>query len=477
MQLIIPSLSQVRREQCRRSFHRFVIESFKELEPETTYVDNWHIADICDTLQDLVEGRASKRNLIINVPPGSMKSLIVSVFLVPWIWLKRPSFRAINISASNDLALQFSVTTRDFIYSDWYQSFEEVTWSFKEDQNTKSKFDNTAGGWRYAVSTGKAITGWRGDAIIVDDGNDAADVTDATLERVSSCWDRGQANRLRTYTKGIRIVIQQRVHEKDLTGHILSKQDKSWDKIIIRSLFEQNDPDKRPRDPRTKENELLSPILQPQEYIDGCKEELLDYGFSGFHQQRPTPRTGGMFDVDKIVIVDYLPPTIDRSLIHCRAWDFAYTQDGGDATASAYGFIDRDNTNLLYILDVTNERVKDPLTEYTRLLELDPNDTHVRVPRDPGGGNRTADAAITLGVGHAVSSFRPTIKKEVTWIPLSNWVNAGRVRLLKGHWNEAFKSQLGVAPRGKHDDMIDAATELYSYLSQYGTQDASFDWI
>jgi phage terminase large subunit-like protein len=107
---------------------------------------------------------------------------------------------------------------------------------------------------------------------------------------------------------------------------------------------------------------------------------------------------------------------------------------------------------------------------------MDIRDVHYRIPRDPGGGNRTADEAISMCLGRSVGDWRPTKEKTSTWIPLSNWVNAGRVRFLRGHWNSRLMDQMRTAPRGKNDDMLDACTEGYGYLAQYGSGEMSFSF-
>jgi phage terminase large subunit-like protein len=225
---------------------------------------------------------------------------------------------------------------------------------------------------------------------------------------------------------------------------------------------------------------LFFPERDGPEEIESQRNILRAVGFSGQHQQRPIPATGGMFDVEKIEIIDYLPPTVTDDLIRARAWDFAYSEERGDYTASALAVIDRnasDLENVLYIIEVTEAQVRNPLTEVARCLQLDSRDVHYRVPRDPGGGSRTADEAISMCLGRSVGDWRPTIKKEVTWVPLANWVNAGRVRFLRGAWNQRLLDQMQVAPRGKHDDMIDACTEAYGYLSQYGSGEMSFSFL
>jgi len=123
----------------------------------------------------------------------------------------------------------------------------------------------------------------------------------------------------------------------------------------------------------------------------------------------------------------------------------------------------------MYIIDVSEKQVRNPLTEMAKKLELDNTSTHVYFPRDPAAGNRVADEAGNLCIGRCFSDFRPVTKKEESWLGFESWVNAGRVRLVRGAWNEGFKDQLRIAPRGAHDDKIDAATAAFEYLRARGS--------
>ena len=46
------------------------------------------------------------RLLLINVPPGHVKSLSCSVFWPTWLWTRKPSVRFLGTSYSEDLALE-----------------------------------------------------------------------------------------------------------------------------------------------------------------------------------------------------------------------------------------------------------------------------------------------------------------------------------------------------------------------------------
>ena len=154
-----PALQSIRAEKARRSLATFVRQAWPIIEPSTPLVWNWHLDVICSRVQALVEGKLPRRNLIINVPPGSMKSTILAVCLPAWVWLRNPGWRAIMASGNEGVAIRDSMKCRDIIDSDWYRGLFRPGWGFSKDQNAKGHYKNTATGFRMAISAGARITG------------------------------------------------------------------------------------------------------------------------------------------------------------------------------------------------------------------------------------------------------------------------------------------------------------------------------
>lgn len=297
------------------------------LEPAQPYVDNWHIEVLCAELEAqmavhfLAPGEALpvipslnpitgtpipwSQNVLMNVPPGTMKSLIVSVFLPAWVWLRKPSWRAIYASAADDVASRDSQKCRELIESEWYRERFRPTWRLADDQNAKMLYKNTETGFRQAVTVGRKITGARADALFVDDPLDAsqAHVDSAALKAVLVWWDNAFANRVSNATTSTRTVIMQRLHELDLSGHLLmlSKPPEpgapvppgAFRHVCLPQEFEPGrgyDGDKR-----ATKGELLFPARFPAEALAQELHRLRPTGYAGQHQQRPTDAAGNKF--------------------------------------------------------------------------------------------------------------------------------------------------------------------------------------
>ncbi|TIU58115.1 MAG: terminase, partial [Mesorhizobium sp.] len=130
--LIAPDLEDLLIERDRRkakgSFAEFVKIAWQVLEPGKDLVWNWHMQVVCDHLQALVEGKflelGLRNRLVINVPPGTSKSLLVSVFLQAWEWgpAGRPGMRYLSTAYNDGPVNRDTRKCRDLILSEWYQA-------------------------------------------------------------------------------------------------------------------------------------------------------------------------------------------------------------------------------------------------------------------------------------------------------------------------------------------------------------------
>lgn len=226
-----------------------------------------------------------------------MKSLAVAVFWPVWMWMRRPSWRSIFASYSYKLAERDSIKCRNLIESDWFQDTFRPTWDFDPRLNRLDDFKNTSTGQRQALSVGGGVTGFRGDAIIVDDPMDAqAAYSKTQRETVLQWWSKAMSNRLNSLKTGVRVIIAQRLHQEDLPGYLLAQG--GWEHLMLPTEYE---PKRKCRtsigftDPRGSPGELLFPGMLDTPQLAEAKRDLGSDGFAAQHQQSPAPAEGAMF--------------------------------------------------------------------------------------------------------------------------------------------------------------------------------------
>ena len=291
----LPAVPDIDRAIYEKSLPDFARAAWHVVEPTTPLIWSWHLDAISEHLQAVSAGQI--RNLIINVPPGHMKSLQTSVFWPCWEWTTRPETRWLFASYSANLSERDSKKCRRLIESEWYSSLWGHRFRLRDDQNTSGKFENDKTGFRIATSVSGMGTGERANRVVVDDPHNVKErESHAKRNAVLDWWDNAFSNRLCDYQKDVRVLIMQRVHERDLVGHILARG--GFELLCLPTEYE---PARRCvtslgwQDPRTTEGELLFPQRFGPEEVMEAQQTLGPMGYAGQHQQRPNPAGGGRF--------------------------------------------------------------------------------------------------------------------------------------------------------------------------------------
>jgi predicted phage terminase large subunit-like protein len=447
-------------ERCERSLYEFVRQAWHIVEPDCPFIDGWHIRAICRHLEAVEEGTI--RNLLINVPPGHCKSRICNVFFPAWTWARKPSARFLHASYAQELATRDSVDCRYVIGSDWYRARWGRIVRLTDDQNQKIKFSTSQHGWRMATSIDGRGTGEHPDFVIVDDPHNVKQA-ESEVERRSCLkwWDATIASR--GLIRGVRrVVIMQRLHVSDLSGHILDQG--GFDHICLPYRYESGR--MKPTtigwtDPRTRSGELLWPAIpeQMKQTFAGFAPRL----DAGQLQQRPVPEGGAMFKRDWFKIVPRLP---DGITIAVRYWDKAASENAGDYSAGV--LIVRDD-DLWYVADVLrgqwSVRQRNQIILQTAQLDSERFENSMTViEQEPGsGGKESAEFTIRQLAGLRIRADKVTGAKEIRAQPFADQCEADNVRVVKGPWNMRFIEELSVFPAGDYDDQVDAASGAFSW--------------
>lgn len=296
------------KERCESSFYEFVKNAWVYVEGRE-YIDGWHMQAMCEHLQAVRQMEI--RNLICNLPPRMGKSTVFNVLFPAWCWTIDPSLQFFYLAYSEDLSLRDSITCRRLIASPWYKNLWKDKYTISRKVDNKHWFQNSELGSRISSSINGTITGRGGDIIIFDDPNNMSTVHSAVIrEKTNDIFDFTLSSRYTREKLLRRVVVQQRTHINDLTGHILSRNDPSWIYLCLPMEFE---PGRRAKtvvlpmsngkiwtDPRKEEGELLFPQDVDEESLVRIKFNLRNdsYNISSQLQQRPSPAEGGILKAE-----------------------------------------------------------------------------------------------------------------------------------------------------------------------------------
>ncbi|SDP78307.1 phage uncharacterized protein (putative large terminase), C-terminal domain-containing protein [Desulforhopalus singaporensis] len=456
----LPDLFFINKELAERSLSHFIRQAWKVIEPGTPYIHNWHIDAICEHLEAVTNGQL--QDLVINIPPRHLKSIAVSVCWPAWVWITKPEKRWIFASYAQSLSTRDSLKCRRVIQSPWYQENWGDRFQLSGDQNAKIKFENDKTGHRISTSVGGSATGEGGDFVVVDDPHNVKEaLSDTIREATVEWWDQVMSTRLNDPKTGSKVIIMQRVHQNDLSGHVLEQG--GYEHLCIPAEYEK----KRYhtsigfKDPRTEDKELLFPKRFDRPAIEKLKTVLGTYAAAGQLQQRPAPAEGGIF---KLEWWQYYKTSPKVSWI-LQSWDTGYKTGPKNAYSccETWGI----TNSGYYLLDLWREKVEYP--DLKRAVKNLYNKWRSRVVlvEDKASGQSLVQE-IKRGTRIPIKAVTVTDGDKVVRASLvSPIVEAGNVFLPEdAPWLADFIDEHTHFPNAAYADQVDTTSQALDYLGQ-----------
>jgi predicted phage terminase large subunit-like protein len=436
----------------------FTRKSFSTVDPGTPYSHNWHIDLIAEYLEACT--RREIKRLIINIPPRYLKSVSVTVAWPAWLLGKNPSERILAASYAHSLSLKHSTDCRLVVKSDWYnRTFPNVV--LTDDQDTKEKFVTTERGMRYATSVAGSVIGEGGNFLIVDDPHSAAGALSDTQRATANTWfDQSFATRLNDKENGVIVVIMQRLHANDLSGHLLEKG--GWEHLCIPAVAETKTVLDFGRVKKTRESgDILHPEREGKDAIDRLKIALGSYAFAGQYQQRPAPADGGIYKADWFR--RYAVARDDYEMI-VQSWDTASKagQLNDPSCCTTWG-VKRDGFDLLQVMV---RRLEYPDLKALVMKQAADWQPDAILIEDKSSGQallqdfRRETALPLIGINPEKDKITRASAESAT-------VEAGKVALpTQAAWLTDYEMEMLTFPNAPHDDQVDSSTQFLKWIKE-----------
>lgn len=476
----------------QKSYADFVRYFWPIVEPGTKLVWNWHLDVICQHLQDVTAGRIKK--LVVEVPPGTMKSSLTSVFWSAFEWLEQPHLRTLVASYDMNLVLRDNMKCRRIVESEEYKEILGIlialknsqenrqgaaqykVWGMAPDQNQKGYFENAQGGFRQCVTVGGSAPGKRGDKTVVDDPVKITDLVKADPKRrvelmaeVANWFNNIWPSRLNDQATGQRVVIMQRVHELDLAG--LLEKDPDWHVLRLPMTFDPKRAD--PDDPRTEPGELLFPIKFPLSAIEALRKQMTPDQWLAQYEQQPIPAEG------KLLKQEYFRNTYRYVAGHWRSnpnlpemrrvtihWDFA--QKAKQTSDPTVGLVMGEGpSGEIYLLDLWRRRQSFDVLEAEVPLYIDTHNPNWVTIEDTAAG--TGMIAILVNKQrrkNIITIQQPKDGKYVRMAVQTPWLSRGMVWVPDPTcpWMYDFLSECLAFPDGPNDDQVDGLSQGLQWI-------------
>ncbi len=444
-------------------FSAFIEKSFATADPGAEYSANWHIDLIAEYLEAARRGEITR--LIINMPPRSLKSQCISIAWPAWILGHDPSSRVIAASYSSGLAIRHSLDCRQVISSPWYQKLFPHT-VLTKDQNEKHKFMTTRRGFRFATSVGGTLTGEGGNFLIIDDPMNPQQAANKLIrDNVARWYDNTFATRLNDKKRGVIVLVMQRLHTDDLTGHLLGKG--GFTHLSLPAVANARELIDFGAIKRIREiGELLHPDREDMALIERAKRELGAQAFAAQYQQQPLAEESSLVRRQWFARYDNVP--VPQRIV--QSWDTAIKAESHHDASVCLTFYELDK--ISYLVDARLARHEYPELKRLAILLAEKYSPHAILIEDKASGQQ-----LLQDLRHETSlpivAVKSNDSKLMRFAAVSAMIEAGRLALPNNaSWLAAFEQEILEFPNGRHDDQVDALTQYLDMLRK-----RSFDKI
>lgn len=463
-------------DQCIKSFFYFV-QTFWDviIKEEPEY--NWHIQFLCDELQKLsvsiVAREPKPYDLIVNIPPGTTKSTIVTIMWPVWLWTKDATLRIITNSYSGGLSIEHATKSKDIIQSDKFRAlFPHI--QIRKDKSGKQNYENTETGYRYATSTGATITGFHAHVIINDDPVNPKQAESEPLRLQANEHTKTLSSRKVDKANTPVVTIMQRLHEEDVTGYMLKKKGENIRHICLPA---EDCDDVKPAELRKYYVDgLLDPKRLNRKILEEAKVDLGSRGYAGQYEQRPSAAEGNIIKESwfrKISFIDFRTLRY-REPIHFFL-DTAYDEKKKKTDNDPSGIIAACRIkNNIYITNAKKVWKSFPdllkfLPDYLYANDYDDSYSTLRVEPKANGKSVVQQLEVSTNL-NVTYTPTPTDAKDVRLHAVAPKVECGRVYIVEGEWNEDFVDEICGFPTKAHDEYVDLLGYAVNYLTEDDTE-------
>jgi len=420
----------------------------------------WHVAVMADKIAQLHRGDI--RRLIVNVPPRHLKSLVMTVTHIAW-WLgQHPAASIMLVCYGQALAEDLLRRVKDVMNHRWYQAAFPHTRIGR--RNRAACVETTAGGRIFATSLTGTFTGMGADLIVIDDPLKAQEaLSEARRSRVNHTVDEGLLSRLNDPGEGRVVVVMQRLHEDDLTGHLLRRG--GWDHVVIPLVAMESAVYRREANAsiRRLSGHIIDTTRTPRPVVAELRQSVGGMVFTSQYQQDPQPAAGLFLPTANLR--EYSAPLAlaeyDAIAVGCDT-AIAVGEHNDYTACVVIGM----RGHHIHILDVIRDRMSfNEQLLLLRQLFLAYPDLYVVIEHAGQGipiaqelrrefGMAPILAPVSLSKEQRAASIIPQLENGYVFVPAV------------AEWKEAFVNELRGFPHGHHDDQVDALVHALRYLNR-----------
>ena len=421
-----------------------------------------HVKDVSDKLIHVTLNPDYYDRMCVSQPPRTAKSSLITLSYPFWLVLNNPDLNIVIVNNTQTLAENFGIRLRQlFIDYEELLKLNNIRLSDTKHSNSFFMFENLEGklydGSIKLMGTGGTLTGQNVDILICDDLiKGFSDTTPTLLDKKIEWFKSIILQRLEPHSK--LIILGTRWASNDIIGYLYENNHEDYKFVTLKAL-------------NTDESDCIWNNRYDVQFFKDRRAEMGERLFDALYQQKPLDTTGDFFNIEKIIFNGQDTRNIKGKV---RSWDLAYSNeekgDVNDYTASC--LMKRTIDDYYIITEITYGQYGERLNQVLKSTAyLDSPNTPILIETGTSGGASKfyfQELKKNYLQGYNATQSEPIGSKVDRAAPLRDAILDGKIIInINDEARSRVIEQLKAFPLGKHDDIVDAISYAYNYLTRH----------
>ena len=421
-----------------------------------------HVKDVSDKLIHVTLNDDYYDRMCVSQPPRTAKSSLITLSYPFWLVLNWPDLNIVIVNNTQTLAENFGIRLRQlFIDYEELLKLNNIKLSDTKHSNSFFMFETLEGklydGSIKLMGTGGTLTGQNVDILICDDLiKGFSDTTPTLLEKKIEWFKSIILQRLEPHSK--LIILGTRWASNDIIGYLYENNRDDYKFVTLKAL-------------NSDETDCIWNNRYNVDFFKDRRAEMGERLFDALYQQKPLDTTGDFFNIEKIIFNGQDTNNIKGKV---RSWDLAYSDESkgnkNDYTASC--LMKRTIDDYYIITEITYGQYGERLNQVLRsTARLDTPNTPILIETGTTGGASKfyfQELKKNYLQGYNATQSEPIGSKVDRASPLRDAILDGKIIInINDETRARVIEQLKAFPLGAHDDIVDAISYAYNYLTRH----------